>query len=269
MPTTWRDRFFTRRVADAILSPSAILLAGGGTAAGVLVGLGPFAVLVGAAAYAARVLLAVPRSSKRDVIDAFAVSDPWRTFVRDALEAQNRFRQAVRSTREGPLRDRLAEIGERIETGVQECWRIAQKGDAIDEGRRRLEVDVKNARFNLQRIEQSLQGRQPDPTTARTIESLRAQLASDERLWRVSADAVSQLRLIDARLDEAVARAVELGVAGDVGAVTGLGNDVDDLVTELEALRLALEDTGAASRRGGLGSGVEPPGTALPPTATS
>ncbi len=60
-------------------------------------------------------------------------------------------------------------------------------------------------------------------------------------------DARDRLRLLDARLDEAVARAVELSVdSGDPEGVLGLSSDVDSVVTDMEALRQALEETGAA-----------------------
>ena len=54
------------------------------------------------------------------------------------------------------------------------------------------------------------------------------------------------MRLLDARFDELVARAVEVSVgAGDTDV---LGDDVDGLVTELEALRVAIDEAGRAGR---------------------
>jgi hypothetical protein len=56
-------------------------------------------------------------------------------------------------------------------------------------------------------------------------------------------DARSQLRLLDARLDEAVTRAIELSLRSPADAdLTGLGSDVESLVQDMEALRAALED---------------------------
>ena len=54
----------------------------------------------------------------------------------------------------------------------------------------------------------------------------------------------SRLELLDARLDEAVARTLELSAHSvtDDG-VASLSADVDGVVTEMEALRLALEET--------------------------
>jgi hypothetical protein len=69
----------------------------------------------------------------------------------------------------------------------------------------------------------------------------------------VSTDARDRLRLLDARLDELVARAVELSVSGSASAITGLGDDVDSLVTEMEALRQALEEADRAEGGGAAG----------------
>jgi hypothetical protein len=56
------------------------------------------------------------------------------------------------------------------------------------------------------------------------------------------------LRLLDARLSEAATRAIELSVrAHDPSDLAGLGEDVDVLVTDLEALRLALDEADHAA----------------------
>jgi len=62
------------------------------------------------------------------------------------------------------------------------------------------------------------------------------------------------LRLLDARFDELVARGVEVSIG--TGDTDVLGNDVDGLVTELESLRIALEETNAAD--GAPGSDGQP-----------
>ena len=72
------------------------------------------------------------------------------------------------------------------------------------------------------------------------------------RLEAVTQQAAERLRLLDARLDEAVARAVELSLSGDSGQLSGLDSDVDSLVGEMEALRVALEDTGGGTAQMGV-----------------
>lgn len=85
--------------------------------------------------------------------------------------------------------------------------------------------------------------------------SLEAQLASAERLDAVTREAESKLRLLQAQLDEAVARAAELSVrAGDVGELAGVEHDIAEVTDQLEALRLALEETNQVG--GGAGGGI-------------
>jgi hypothetical protein len=234
---SFRDRFFTPPVARAMTSPLGIVLAGAGAALGIVTGGGIFAAIgLGVAAWAGRVAAAVPRDPRPDRIDPFTLGEPWRRAVQDALQAQARFQEAVRETQKGPLRERMEEIASRIDHGVDEAWRVARQGQALVAARRR--IDTKEASRELAEIE----GR-TGAAYERTAESLRAQLASAQRLEGTIDDARARLRLTNARLDEAVARAAELSVAAhDVEQLQGLGDDVDALVTDLEALRLGLEE---------------------------
>lgn len=226
-------------------SPSAILLAGGGVAVSIVAGLPLLAAAgVGAVAWGARVAFAVPRAPRREHIDPFALSEPWRGFVRGALQAQARFDRTVHAAKAGPLRDRLAEIGERVKTGVSESWQVANRAQDISTALEQL--DTRDARAKLAALEQDTSqpsGRSSE-SRSRTEESLRAQIASAERMDAVVNDAQDRLRLLDARLDEAAARAVELSVEASDEGMLGLSSDVDDVVTDMEALRQALEETG-------------------------
>lgn len=243
MALRFRDRFFTPPVARAMTSPLAIVLAGGAAAASIVAGLPLIAAVgVGAVAWGARVALAIPRAPKPERIDPFTLGEPWRTFVRAALQARARFDRTVQTTRPGPLRDRLAEIGERVGTGVDECWQVANRAQEIENALQQL--DTREARAELAALEQE-SGATPEHR-ASTAEALRAQIGSAERMAAVVDDARDRLRLLDARLDEAVARAVELSVdSGDTEGMSGLSSDVDSVVTDMEALRQALEETSA------------------------
>jgi hypothetical protein len=65
-----------------------------------------------------------------------------------------------------------------------------------------------------------------------------------ERIAHVAAEARDRLQLLDARLDESVARAVELALSAEsTGDLGGLGSDIDAVVGDMEALRQALEET--------------------------
>ena len=62
------------------------------------------------------------------------------------------------------------------------------------------------------------------------------------------ADTADRLRLLDARLDEAVTRAIELSVRADgPEELRGLGDDIDTLVGDMESLRQGLDEVDASS----------------------
>lgn len=236
----------TPAVARAVTLPSAILLAGVGASATILAG-APLAAaaVVGGLCWAGRVALALPRRKRRDINPA-VVREPWRSLVRRAMDAERRFTAAVEGTEPGPLRDRLSEVARRVAVGVDESWLIAKRGDALDRAVASLDTAGIERRLALREAEVGAGGRRrhEDPI----IESLRNQLESARRLEGVAADARDRLRRLEAQLNEAVARAVELSLsAPDAGALQPLGTDVDTLVGELESLRLALDETAGAT----------------------
>ncbi len=249
-----RDRFFTPPVARAVTSPLGILALGAGASIGILAGGGVVgAAVLGLLGWAGRVVAAIPRAPEAARIDPFTLSEPWRRYVTDALQARARFHEAVEGAREGPLRDRLREIEERVDHGLDEVWRIARRGHALVDARRRL--DPAGIRQEIAATQANAD--QPwaaGSTLERTMASLRAQLATVERLERVIGDADGRLRLLNARLDEAAARTIELSVqAEDVTDLGRLGDDVDQMVDEMEALRQAIEETGGGAAVAGAG----------------
>jgi hypothetical protein len=249
LPEHWKSR----KTGDAVMAPSAIVLAGVGAAAAILGGLPILAIAgVGALAYAARVAMLLPKRRKGERIDPMTVADPWRAFINEALDAQRRYRKAVSTASAGPMRDRLIEIGARIDEGVAECWRVARRGDALADAIGNL--DAPSARRELETAKQAAKAT-PGEAQDATVDALQAQVDSADRLTEVARDAQSKLRLLNARLDEAVARAVELSItADDVGALGGLGGDVEDVVSEMETLRVSLEEIGGAAQAAGAGA---------------
>jgi hypothetical protein len=236
---TFRDRFFSPPVARAMTSPLGLVLAAAGAGLGVLAFGNPVgAVALAAAAWAGRVAVAIPRDPRPERIDPFTLGEPWRRPVQDALQARTRFREAVNEARSGPLRERMEDIGARIEHGVEEAWRVARSGQALSTARKR--IDVGGAR---RRLDDLAGNGAEDDASASTAAALRAQVESAERLDATIEGAKARLSLTNARLDEAAARAAELSVAAhDVAELRGLGDDVDALVADLEALRLGLEE---------------------------
>jgi hypothetical protein len=199
-------------------------------------------VAVGAGAFAARVVVAMPRNKGRERIDPFTLQDPWRRFVKEALDAQKRFNGAVHDAQPGPMRERLSEIAARIDDGVDDCWRIAREGHNLAKAHRQL--DAADAVRELEQITSSSSPPAPGSALEQTVEALQAQVSAARRMDSTIKEAQDKLRLIDARLDEAAARAIELSVhEGDGSELTTLSDDVEGLVGDLEALRQGMEET--------------------------
>jgi hypothetical protein len=195
----------------------------------------PFLVVLAIGAVGVLATFFVLRSRRPDgiSIDAFALSEPWRRHVASAQGVQRRYTAMVSATPAGPLRERLTTIAVQVQHAVEECWHIANRGDEIDEAIHRLRVP--SLRTQL--------GRTTDDE-ARV--SLEAQLASAERLGALRDDADQRLSRLTTRMGELVTQAAEVSVSSDASAE--LGSAVDDVVTQLEALRLAVNEVNAPGR---------------------
>ena len=227
-------------VARTSASPVALGVGGAGALIALLVGSGLGGVVLTAVLawlVATGVVLAMRRSRPPSArIDPFAISEPWRHFVKESLTARNRFDEARRTTRPGPLRDRLDALRRPIDSGVEECWRVAQQAQVVSDARKRLDAPA------LRRRLATLETAGNEPAAA----SVRAQLGSAARLDGVIADTTQRLEVLEARLTEAVARSIEVAaLAGRDDELAGVGSDVEQVVDELEALRLALAETNA------------------------
>ena len=232
-----RDRFFTPTTAKAILSWRLLLGAGVGVLAAVAGLPVVAAVAIGVVVYAGSVLLALPRPARRAAIDPFTVGEPWRHFIHAAQRSQRQLATTVGATATGPLRDRLQGILERLDGALAESWQIAKRGDEIDHvvggldpTRLRSQLDTLRGRA----------GAAPTDESSASIASVESQLASADRLKALSASTADRLRLTQARLDELVSRAAEISVGA--GDTDHFANQVDDLVLELEAMRLAVAE---------------------------
>ena len=233
--TSFRDRFLTPKVARAMMSPLGIVLFGAGAAVSIVAGLPLVAAAgVGALAWGGRVLAAVGTNPATP--QPQALSEPWRGYAENAQDAKRRFDQVGASVAVGPLRQRLTDLSARLDEGIDESWRIAKRGHEIVAALG--QIDTNAATAELAELESG--GVVGGPQAA-TIESLRAQLAAADRLSSLAQQSRDRLRLLDARFDELIARAVEVSVGSGDSDV--LGHDVDQLVSELESLRVALEET--------------------------
>jgi hypothetical protein len=239
-----RDRILTRAVANRMTHPIPTLTAGVTAAVPLAVGWPLWAVAVsGVGGWALTVLPAVvSRPVARPSVDAGQLPEPWAGFVREAQDAAARYERALATVPVGAVRDRLETVGARVADGVTECFKIATRGAALDSASESLDITDETHQLLA-----TLEGRD-DETARQTRSALQAQLDAAHRLADTRRQVSEQLHLLDARLDEAVARAVELGLSADrldPANAGRLGTDIDAVVGDMESLRQALEETTA------------------------
>jgi hypothetical protein len=169
-------------------------------------------------------------------VDSFTIGEPWRRHVAAAQAAQRRYRTQVQGLPDGPLKARMAEIGIQVDRGIGECWEVARRGHQLDATIR--DLDPADLRARLDRA-----------TADREATSLRAQLGSVDRIRAARDDAEAKLRILQTRLGELVGQAAEVthgvddaSASVDASSTGALGSAVDDVVTQLEALRLAIRE---------------------------
>lgn len=233
-----RDRFFTATTARAILSWRLLIGAAAGVVAGLLGVPWLGAAAIGAVVYVGAVALAMPKPAKPAPLDPFTLSEPWRQFVQSAQRSKRQLTETVRASRAGPLRDRLQSVADRLDDAIVDSWQIARRGHEIDAVVRSLDPPRLRSKLESLRIQASSV---PSDDLTAAIASVESQLASADRLKQLSSSTVDRLRLSEARLDELVSRAAEVSIGAS--DTSDFANDVDDLVLELEGLRLAVQET--------------------------
>ena len=165
------------------------------------------------------------------------LEEPWRTFVADALESQREIVASVAVTPPGPMRDRLQLLAGHVDTGIRECWQLAQDGQRLTHAR--LRIDTADIDHELRRVEALA----PSPSRVETTLALQAQLDTASRLEGQVASTYDGLLVLRARLGEAAARVIELSVRphqlNDVAAVE---STLESVVDELVAIRHGLTE---------------------------
>jgi hypothetical protein len=153
--------------------------------------------------------------------------------VAAALDARRRYAEIVGRARPGPVRNRLAMLGARVDEGVGAVWAtVTRAGDIeatlADLGPERVTAEYKDAKRS---------GADPE-----LVEVLAQRFTSVQRLLNTLDDTDERLRLLDARLGATVARAAEVALSASQDGVDDVGAELDGVVDDLTALRLALDE---------------------------
>ncbi len=223
-----------------MISPVTVLLVAAAAALASLAGM-PWwgAALVASAVWTTKALawarLARFAASRTPRIDPFALREPWRLYVKEAIGSQRRFNRALESVARGPLRDRLHEIGVRVDRGVSECWEVARKGQQLTDARRA--IGIESAR-------RSVADTDAHPAL---LDAANSEIDAHKRLTDRENEVKTSLEVLDARLKEAVARASEMATRAmapdDIESIT---DAIDGVVGDLESLRLGLDSVDGA-----------------------
>lgn len=217
------------------------------------------AIVVVGIALATRARRAVKRANTttnlpKTRIDPFTIDDPWRRFVTSSQSATKRFRRQVEATPPGPLRDRLLDIANEVDRVAQECWETANRGHRLSGAIKALRghdlaADITRVRIERETVDDPAR----QATLDETASSLENRQGVRERLRALETSTIDRLRQLDAVMQEHVARAAELSVTGSEPSLDSFEADVTAVATELEALRLAIEETTKVQRQTGLG----------------
>jgi hypothetical protein len=259
-------------LARAAVSPSAAIVTAGGFLIGLAAQSLTMAITLAVVAWLGRMVVALARTRRRGrlpvvEIDPYAVSEPWRQYVRQALGARQRFDEALSGWPAGPLRDRLMLLQPRLAQATQEVWTVARQGAALDgtvrgvpTGGTRPSSDELSAELRqIQAERQQNPAADRQAALARSEEAVAAQLRAARRSDTSRAEVLDRLRLLTARLDEAVTQLIALGLdrPSAEGSVEEAAGSVEAVLEEMGALQQGLREAGAAAR-------AEPPGQVRP-----
>jgi len=170
-------------------------------------------------------------------IVAPTLNDPWQWFVSQALAWQREIVTAVANTPPGPMQDRLQVLAEHVDTGMTECWQLAQGGQRLTEAR---------ARINTPAITQQLsrlQAPETNPSLTQAAQAYQAQLDTGTRIDGEISSTYNGLLLLNARLGEVAARVIELSVRPHaLKEVAAVESVVESVVSQLVGIRQALTE---------------------------
>lgn len=179
--------------------------------------------------------------------DASALHEPWASDVARATDALARFDRAAGTAGDGPLRERLTSLRPVVSDAVDRCASVAVEGQQLSRtlaelGPDRIAAELKDAR----RAAAAATAGSPvaEAMTAR-VSAAEAQYRVVHRMWDAVDGARARIAADLARLDELVARTLELTLLppGDgAEGVVDVRRQLDDVVDDLDALRQAFAE---------------------------
>jgi hypothetical protein len=249
------------RLAATTLATAAVL--------GVVIGLIADSVILGVlfAVLGAGVRLGVAawqrvRALPTETIDPWALPEPWRGLVQQALDARKQFNSAAEAWPQGPLRERLVSLEPAVEAEVSGVWVAARQGATLSGGypvgaKRSSAADLSAElqAVHLERADLSEGNQVRRDELDRAEQAIAAQLQAARRAESTSQAVEDRLRLLVARLDESVTSLVGLTAGpGGAGDLEGRGTVIEGAAASIEGLGREI-----AALQAGIGEGGQLP----------
>ena len=248
-------------VVRAAVGPPAIALTAAGAGIGILDHSLPVAVILAIVGWGGRMGWAVLARARRqrpvrsEPVDPWSVPPPWRDQLRAVVDAQKRFDQAIASLAEGPTRERVGSLSERIDRSVRAAAVTARRGALLSTPERSARAAALST--ELAGLAQRHDGL--DPAALRHESVVAAQLRAMRRADAVSAEAQDQVRSLATRIDDAVTALVELSLdSSDLDRMDDQSGALLSVVDEITALHAGLEESGAAMESAGSAGELAP-----------
>src|SRR5439155_4443922 len=128
-----------------------------------------------------------------------------------ALVARQSYRQALKDTPQGPLRDRFSDMGERVDEVAEGLYKLVVRAQSLRGYLSRSPADAKLA--ELQRAQGHLRTARGSPSEAAIsaeVEALEQQVAARRRIQAAYDDAMAKIAATTARLDQLAAQLTEV-----------------------------------------------------------
>lgn len=183
----------------------------------------------------------------------------WRSAVEEVLASRRRLRALVDECRAGPMQERLTSLAERVDAGVVAAGTIAARAQSASRTLASMDLErvhdqLKDAR---RRMARAPEGGADAAGLETEVRLLTEQHAALNQLSNAVEDAWERLRLLDLRLDAAVARTAQIVLRPDaVEQLGGVDRELTAVVEELGALRAGLDAVSPPGPEGPSGSDV-------------
>jgi hypothetical protein len=166
-------------------------------------------------------------------VDVAAAPRRFSGAVAAALDARRRYGEIVASTKPGPVRDQLTALSARVDEGVAAVWSTVTRAGEVERTLAALDPD---------RVTWEYKDAKRNGADEELVAVLHQRFTSVQRLLNSLDDTDARLRLLDARLGAAVARAAEVSVSASGDGTAAVAAELDGVVTGLTTLRAALDE---------------------------